>query len=133
MYRSVFLLKEAKANLEEAEMILAIDEAELAYMKLKEEDTATQEGIIKKTQDEIVKFQADVKKQESNVRKLKSNVRMIVIWSVVVVVIFGCLGWGCYFVNKKDEYSEDPDKFEKAEGGERDDLFHRFIDNEITQ
>jgi hypothetical protein len=113
MYRSVFLLKEAKANLEEAELILAIDEAELAYMKLKEEDTTTQEGIIKTTQDEIVKFKAEVKKHESNVRKLKSNVRMIVIWSVVIVVIFGGLGWGCYYVNKNDEQlKEDPDKFE---------------------
>ena len=130
LYRSVFLRNDVKQNLLETELILAIDEAELTYLDLKKEDSTDTKAKIEKAKKQIVKFKAELKVQEANVRKLKQNVRMIVIWTVVIVLIFGCLGWGCWFINKKEDYML-PDQT-KVEGGESDDLYHKFIDNEIS-
>lgn len=80
------------------------------------------EKDIKKTEAEIVTFEAAVK---SNKRKLAQQVRMYSIWIVVGLGVIGAVGFGCWYVNKKEDNNDDKQFNKVEEGGERDDLFHR--------
>ena len=54
------------------------------------------------------------------------------VWVILAVIVLGCIGYAAWFLTKKDKYAEDKTEFKEApEGG--DDMYYRFIDNEISQ
>ena len=132
LYRSVFLRDDMKQNLLETQLILAIQQAELKYLTLKKEDTTVTGAAIVRSNELIKKFEAALKVYEGDVRKLKAKVRIGVISIVVAVIIIGCIAYVIYFLSKDDLPKEDQNKFTAVEGGENDDLYQRFIDNEIS-
>lgn len=116
-----------KETLKEAKAILKIDEALLAYQRLKGADAA----VITETENRCATARAKVTEDqkaydtaESELRKLKGRVRQWTVWIVLAVFITGLFVWGCYFINKKDEESG-------VEGGSHD-LYERFIDDELS-
>lgn len=113
-------------------MILAIDLAELEFLKLKKADTTDVKKRIELATKKVVGFKEEVKIQEGNVRKLKQNVRMIVIWAVISILIFSSIGYAICFLMKKDEFMIEDKEFPVVKEGGEDDLYYRFIDNETT-